>query len=73
MRPLLLILLLLMGSAWAAQNADLEDVLNGLGPHVEQRLKARFERVAVDYPPQRIQLIAIKENRRLELWAYQDG
>ncbi|MEW8036203.1 MAG: L,D-transpeptidase family protein [Candidatus Thiodiazotropha sp.] len=72
MRPLLLMLLLLVGSAWGAENTDLEAVLNGLGPNLEQRLKARFERVAVDYPPQRIQLIALKENRRLELWAYQN-
>ncbi|MES9993537.1 MAG: L,D-transpeptidase family protein [Candidatus Thiodiazotropha sp.] len=71
MKRLLLILGMIVNTAWAAQDAELESVLSHLGPSVEQRLQARFERAAVDYPPQRIQLIALKENRRLELWAYQ--
>ncbi|WP_316368363.1 L,D-transpeptidase family protein [Candidatus Thiodiazotropha sp. CDECU1] len=71
MRRLLLLLTLMVNGAWAAQNAELDAVLDNLGIRVEQRLQARFERVGVDYPPQRIQLIAFKESRRLELWAYQ--
>lgn len=72
MRRLLLMFLLMVNNVWAAQSIDLEVVLSQLSHRVEQRLKARFERVAVDYPPQRIQLIALKEKRRLELWGYQN-
>ncbi|MES9971332.1 MAG: L,D-transpeptidase family protein [Candidatus Thiodiazotropha sp.] len=71
MRRLLLLLILMVNGAWAAQDADLDLVLEQLGERVEQRLQARFEGVGVDYPPQRIQLIGFKESRRLELWAYQ--
>ncbi|MEW8506502.1 MAG: L,D-transpeptidase family protein [Candidatus Thiodiazotropha sp.] len=72
MKHLLLLFGMVLNTAWAAQNPELEAVLSHLGPIVEQRLKTRFEHVAVDYPPQRIQLVALKENRRLELWAYQN-
>jgi hypothetical protein len=63
--------MLVMNGVWAANNSDLEIVLEYLESSIEQQLKARFDRVEVDYPPQRIQLIAFKESRRLELWAYQ--
>lgn len=39
--------------------------------HVLQTLKSRFRSAEVDYPPERIQLIALKESRRLELWAWE--
>lgn len=71
MRRLLLVLVLLSSNSWAVQDRELEAVLSHLSPAVEKRLKGRFARAGVDYPPQRIQLIALKENRRLELWAYQ--
>jgi hypothetical protein len=50
-----------------------EQTLHRLGPDVAERIKARFVSAELDYPPERIQLIALKESRRLELWAYQDG
>lgn len=71
MRLLLLPLLLLLNSAWATQDADLEVILDRLSISVEPRLKVRFKHAGVEYPPQRIQLIALKQSRRLELWAYQ--
>jgi murein L,D-transpeptidase YafK len=71
MRLLLSLLALLLNSAWASQDADLEVILDHLSISVEQRVKGRFEKAGVAYPPQRIQLIALKQSRRLELWAYQ--
>ena len=35
-------------------------------------LRARFDYADVRYPPERIQLIALKESRELELWAWQE-
>jgi murein L,D-transpeptidase YafK len=71
MRRLLLICMLLLSDSWALHGAE-SDLLSGhLSVGTEQRLKKRFERAGVGYPPQRIQLIALKEDRRLELWAYQ--
>jgi hypothetical protein len=40
---------------------------------MKARLKERFELAGIDFPPQRIQLIALKQTRRLELWAFQAG
>lgn len=45
-----------------AQPADLE---------VRHLLQARFQYAGIHYPPERIQLIALKESRKLELWAWQ--
>jgi murein L,D-transpeptidase YafK len=71
MRLLLLLLALLFNNAWASQDIDLEEILDHLSIRVERRVKVRFEHAGVEYPPQRIQLIALKQSRRLELWAYQ--
>jgi hypothetical protein len=57
-------------TAQAATQPPVEAVLGKLGSEVEQRIVRRFELVGVNYPPQRVQLIALKESRRLELWAY---
>ncbi|MCG7898969.1 MAG: L,D-transpeptidase family protein [Candidatus Thiodiazotropha lotti] len=68
-----LILLLVSGWALAAQaspNGSLEAVMERLDEDAGERIAARFEQAGVDYPPQRVQLIALKESRRLELWAY---
>ena len=40
-------------------------------PEVWRLLKARFQYADLHYPPERIQLIALKETRKLELWAWQ--
>ena len=57
-------------AAQAAPNAPLEAVMEQLDRDAGQRIAARFEQAGVDFPPQRVQLIALKESRRLELWAY---
>jgi murein L,D-transpeptidase YafK len=41
-------------------------------PPATELLIARFKRAGVHYPPQRIQLIGLKETKRLELWAWED-
>jgi hypothetical protein len=45
------------------------DVLATLGPAAERRLRARFAAAEIDYPPRRAELLAFKQERRLELWA----
>lgn len=71
MRWLLLLFVLMHGVALASQNEGLEAILDHLSIGAEQRVKKHFDQAGVDYPPQRIQLIAFKQSRRLELWAYQ--
>jgi hypothetical protein len=66
---------LLMVVLWLpdAQAYQVETTLQRLSGRTEAILRERFELAGVDYPPQRIQLIAFKQNRRLELWAYQEN
>lgn len=45
------------------------DVLAAYGPAAESRLKPHFKRAGIAYPPAGIALLAMKEERRLELWA----
>jgi hypothetical protein len=48
---------------------SVEDVLSTIGPRAEQRLRARFAKAGVAYPPRRVHLLAFKQERKLELWA----
>jgi len=48
------------------------DVLLPIGQEMQDRVKARFLAAGVTYPPERIQLLALKESRRVELWAWKD-
>lgn len=50
-----------------------EDVLFDYGPYVRNQLLPDFARAGVSYPPQAITLLALKGERRLELWARNDG
>jgi hypothetical protein len=59
-------------TAQAASHAPLETVMAQLDEDAGERIAARFEQAGVDFPPQRVQLIALKESRRLELWAYSE-
>ncbi|MGD8590875.1 MAG: L,D-transpeptidase family protein [Chromatiales bacterium] len=43
-----------------------------VGPKAEFLLKARFRHAGVSYPPELLQLIALKETKRLELWVWAD-
>jgi murein L,D-transpeptidase YafK len=56
-----------------AMKAEVESVMARLSEGMETQLQERFELAGVDYPPQRIQLIALKQTRRLELWAFEAG
>jgi hypothetical protein len=52
---------------------SVEDVLTTIGPRAEPRLRARFAKAGVAYPPRRVHLLAFKQERRLELWASAGG
>jgi hypothetical protein len=43
-----------------------------VGPKAEYLLRARFRHADISYPPERIQLIALKATKRLELWVWAD-
>jgi len=45
------------------------DILQRYGPATEGRLRPRFGRAGVAYPPERAALLAFKEEKQLELWA----
>jgi hypothetical protein len=70
---LALLTLVLISRTPLAASGQVEATLERLAERMEVRLQQRFQLAGVDYPPQRIQLIALKRSRRLELWAYQDG
>lgn len=46
-----------------------QDVLDQVGPEVQARLVAHFESTTVDYPPDELALVGLKEEKQLELWA----
>jgi hypothetical protein len=70
----LVLLILTLGSCnVVALTNQVEVTLARLAERMEIRMQQRFELAGIDYPPQRIQLIALKRSRRLELWAYQEG
>jgi hypothetical protein len=50
-----------------------EDVVADYGDAAESRLVPRFQAAGVNYPPNELALIALKEERQLELWARSDG
>jgi hypothetical protein len=72
--PVLLLLTLLLAPAVpAATQADnrrtVDDVVLSYRSKVEQRLLPRLRFAGVEWPPQEVMLLAIKESRQLELWA----
>jgi hypothetical protein len=50
-----------------------EDVLDEIGGPVEPRLRARFRKAGLGWPPARVHLIALKQEAKLELWADGSG
>lgn len=46
-----------------------EDVLRIYGPESVDRMAPYFKRAGVDYPPREITLLALKAEKRVELWA----
>lgn len=46
----------------------IEQVLATIGPQVDRRLRPAFDRVDVPWPPRNLTLLALKEEKRLELY-----
>ncbi len=73
--PLLLLLLwnsLVLAEVSAIIDPDLNRALERYSPAAEAVLERRFHHAGVDYPPQRIQLITLKDRRIVELWVFSD-
>jgi hypothetical protein len=68
-----LLSLLQMPAMAAAAPRTVADVLSRYSDKVEARLQPRFQFADVDWPPQRVALVAFKETRLVELWAMNDG
>jgi hypothetical protein len=49
------------------------EVQQAYGPAARARLVPHFARAGVAYPPARVRLLALKQERRLELWADDEG
>src|SRR5262245_32383592 len=49
------------------------DVVRTIGPTARERLRARFDAARVAYPPRSLTLLALKEEKSLELWAGPEG
>jgi hypothetical protein len=45
------------------------EVLRDFGPYAERQLMPYFERAGVGYPPREVTLVALKLEKKLELWA----
>ncbi len=69
------LLLLTAGTAIAQQGPlTVSQVVQKYRDKVEQRLEPRFRYAGVAWPPPgRVTLLVIKETRRMEVWAEQDG
>jgi hypothetical protein len=50
-------------------NVATRQVVAQYSPNVKTRLKPHFKRAGVSYPPQAIELLAFKKERKVELWA----
>jgi hypothetical protein len=56
-----------------ARPRTVEDVVRRVGPRRRPDIEQRFRRAAVRYPPQKVTLVAFKQERELELWASDGG
>lgn len=50
-----------------------DDILFDFGPYVRHQLDPHFKKAGLSYPPREITLLALKREKRLELWARNDG
>jgi hypothetical protein len=60
---------LLRPASLPAKPRTIEEVVRVLGPHVDRRLRPAFQRAGVSWPPEQLTLLALKEERRLEIYA----
>jgi murein L,D-transpeptidase YafK len=49
------------------------DVLQAYGPYASHKLTLHFAKAKVSYPPREVTLIALKQEKKLELWARDSG
>jgi len=82
-------LFIVIGATWGATNFarpywvpfyqkligkdSVADISEKYGKTVQERLKPFFEKASISYPPDSITLLAIKDQKLLELWAHQNG
>ena len=57
----------------AGMPRSVDQVLEKYRDKVESRLTPHFHYAGADWPPRELQLLAIKETRRMELWARSDN
>jgi hypothetical protein len=66
------------GPAWnslrpkAVGQRSVADVVRDMGPAAEAQLRPHFDRAGVAYPPPQLTLVALKEEKRVEVWAGRD-
>lgn len=53
--------------------ATVQDILDDYGEYAALKLKPYFAKAAVPYPPKSMLLLALKDEKKLELWARGDG
>lgn len=63
------LLLLLASTTTLARERSVADVVKTFGPAAEERLAPHFQRAGVKFPPKKVLLVGLKEEKRLELWA----
>ncbi len=56
-----------------AASRSVADVVTHYGGKVQMRLQPRFAFAGVEWPPERVMLVAFKDTRLLELWAHKRG
>lgn len=56
-----------------AQARTVADVVRRMGPAARERLRPHFRTARVPYPPRNVTLLALKEERTVELWAGEPG
>ena len=54
-------------------HGTVDDRLRQYGGRVRGRLKPFFAKVGIDYPPAKVVLVGIKDEKKLEVWASDDG
>ena len=50
-----------------------EDILQAYGPYSTNKLKPYFTKAKVSYPPREVTFVALKQEKKLELWAKDNG
>lgn len=61
------------GYSFPSGARSIDDALYAYGPAAVNQLKPYFRKAGVAYPPREIVLIAIKDERQMELWARDSG